>query len=68
MKYFIGSYLLVWVSCLGLWIYGAVLSFKASLIIGAVSFVTPLNLVWGAFGLFGKNIPEMLQLWWNLPF
>jgi prepilin-type N-terminal cleavage/methylation domain-containing protein len=57
------------IPCIGISIYGLVLAFKASILLGIIAFIVePSPFVFGICGLFGKNLPEAIQAWANLPF
>ncbi len=53
---------------LGIWIYGYVLAFSASIIIGLVLiFLPPLPFVFGIVGICGLDIAMAIQNWLHLP-
>ena len=49
-------------------LYGAVLAFKASIILGVlVLFIEPSPFVIGVVALFGTNVADIIQNWINFP-
>lgn len=49
-------------------IYGIVISFSASILIGiGALIIQPCPFVFGCCSYFGYNIPQILQQWLNLP-
>lgn len=49
-------------------IYGLIISFSASILIGiGALIIQPCPLIFGYCAYFGYNIPEILQQWLNLP-
>ena len=52
----------------GISIYGLYLAFNASIILGIIALVVePSPFVFGICGLFGTNIPMIIQQWINFP-
>ncbi len=53
---------------IGISVYGAVLAFKASIILGIITLVIePAPFVFGIVAIFGTNIPDIIQNWINFP-
>jgi len=49
-------------------IYGVILAFKASIILGIIALVAqPSPFVFGIVALFGTNVPNIVQAWINFP-
>jgi len=60
--------ILFWLSLIGTAIYGAVLAFQESIILGFASLLLPPSpLIFGFVSFFGTNIPHALQLWIKFP-
>lgn len=59
---------LFWLSLIGTAIYGAVLAFQESIILGFMSLLIPPSpLIFGFVAYFGTNIPHALNVWIKFP-
>jgi hypothetical protein len=56
------------IGIVGVSVYGLVLAFKASIILGIIALIVePSPLVFGMAALYGTNVPEAIQNWINFP-
>ena len=60
--------ILIFLLIVAISLYGAVLAFKASIILGVlVLFIEPSPFVIGVVALFGTNVADIIQNWINFP-
>ena len=61
-------FLACWASAVVISIYGLILAFKASIILGIIALIVePSPFIFGLVALFGTNVPEKIQAWLGLP-
>jgi len=59
---------MIWIMVVGISIYGLVLCFKASIILGIIALVIePTPLIVGLCAIFGKDIANAIQNWIHFP-
>lgn len=63
------GYIILVIGIISCGLFGLWTAFTASIILGIVSFfVPPSFVVYGLCAFFGKNVPQMIVDWLNIPF